>query len=87
MPSPLDGGRQFPLVPHAIAGNAPWDNPAPLCQKIPQQPDIFEIDRPLVDTKPARSAALEKPSAATAISVSALLFTLHIRLPILLTGC
>jgi hypothetical protein len=82
MPSPLDGSSQFPLVPHAIAGNAPWDNPAPLGQKIPQQPDIFEIDRPLVDTKPARSAALKKPSTATAVSVSTLLFTLHIRLPI-----
>jgi hypothetical protein len=83
MPSPLHGSRQFPLVPHTIAGDAPRDNPAPLSQEVSQQPDIFEIDRPFIDTKPARPPALKKPPASTAFSVSALLFTLHNhRLPI-----
>jgi hypothetical protein len=82
VPSPLDGGRQFALVPHTIARDAPRDNPTPLCQKVSQQPDIFKIDRPFIDTKPARPTALKKPSATTAVSISALLFTLHNRLPI-----
>ncbi len=30
VPSPLDGGRQFALVPHTIAGDTPRDNPTPL---------------------------------------------------------
>jgi hypothetical protein len=81
MPSPLDGGRQFALVPHTIARDAPRDNPTPLRQKVSQQPDIFEINRSFIDTKPTRPAALKKPSAATAVSVSAL-FTLHNRLPL-----
>jgi hypothetical protein len=86
VPSPLDGGRQFALVPHAIAGDAPWDNPTPLSEKVSEQPDVFEIDRPFVDTKPARPSALKKPSAtAAAVSVSALLlFTLHKPSPSLL---
>jgi hypothetical protein len=84
VPSPLDGGRQFALVPHAIAGDASRDNPTPLSEKVSEQPDVFEIDRPFVDTKPARPSALKKPSATAAVSVSALLlFTLHKnRLPI-----
>jgi len=77
VPSPLDGSRQFALVPQAIAGDAPRDNPTPLSEKVSQQPDIFEIDRPFINTKPARSPTLKKPSAPTAFSVSALLFTLH----------
>jgi hypothetical protein len=82
VPSPLDGGRQFALVPHTIARDAPRDNPTPLRQKVSQQPDIFEINRSFIDTKPTRPAALKKPSAATAaVSVSAL-FTLHNRLPL-----
>ena len=81
MPSPLDSGRQFALVSHAIAGDTPRDNPTPLRQKVSQQPDIFEIDRPFIDTKSTRPAALEKPSTTAAVSVSAL-FTLHNRLPI-----
>jgi hypothetical protein len=48
VPGPLDGRRQFTLVPHAIAGNTSRDNPAPLSEKVSQQPDIFEIDRPFV---------------------------------------
>jgi len=85
VPGPLDSGRQFTLVPHAIAGNTPRDNPAPLREKVSQQSDIFEIDRSFVETKPARPSALEKPSAA-AFSVSTLLlFTLHKnRLPLYL---
>jgi hypothetical protein len=81
VPSPLDGGRQFALVPHTITGNAPRDNPTPLRQKVSQQPDIFEINRPFIDAKPTRPAALEKPSTTAAVSVSAL-FTLHNRLPL-----
>jgi len=81
VPSPLDGGRQFALVPHTITGNAPRDNPTPLRQKVSQQPDIFEINRSFIDTKPTRPAALKKPSATAAVSVSAL-FTLHNRLPL-----
>jgi len=81
VPSPLDGGRQFALVPHTIAGDAPRDNPTPLRQKVSQQPDIFEIDRPFIDAKPTRPSALKKPSATAAVSVSAL-FTLHNRLPL-----
>jgi hypothetical protein len=78
VPSPLDGGRQFALVPHAIAGDAPWNNPAPLSEKVSEQPDVFEIDRPFVDTKSTRPSALEKPPAPAAVPVSTLLlFTLH----------
>ena len=84
VPSPLDGSRQFALVPQAIAGDAPRDNPTPLSEKVSQQPDIFEIDRPFINTKPARPSALEKPSTPTAFSVSALLFTLHKPSPSLL---
>jgi len=88
VPSPLDSGRQFALMPHAIAGDAPRDNPTPLSQKVSQQPDIFEIDRPLLDTKPARPSTLKKPSSTAAVSVSALLlFTLHKPSPYLLAGC
>jgi hypothetical protein len=81
VPSSFDGGRQFALVPHTIARDAPRDNPTPLRQKVSQQPDIFEINRPFIDAKPTRPAALKKPPATTAISVSAL-FTLHNRLPL-----
>jgi hypothetical protein len=82
VPSPLDGGRQFALVPHTITGDATRDNPTPLSQKVSQQPDIFKVDRPLVDAKPTGSAALKKPSAtASSVSVSAV-FTLHNRLPL-----
>jgi hypothetical protein len=84
VPSPFDGGGQFALVPHAIAGDAPRDNPTPLRQKVSQQPDIFEIDRPFLDTESTRPSALEKPSAA--VSVPALL-TLHKPSPSLLAGC
>jgi hypothetical protein len=79
VPSPLDGSRQFALVPRTIAGDTPRNDPTPLSQKISQQPDIFKIDRPFINTKSARPSALKKPSAA--VSVSAL-FTLHNRLPI-----
>jgi hypothetical protein len=81
VPSPLDGGRQFALVPHTIARDAPRDNPTPFRQKVSQQPNIFEINRPFIDAKPTRPAALEKPSTAAAVSVS-FLFTLHNRLPL-----
>ncbi len=81
MPSPLDSSRQFALVPHTIAGNPPRDNPTPFSQKVSQQPDIFEIDRSFVDTKPTRPAALKKPSASTASVPISALFTLHNRLP------
>jgi len=81
VPSPLDGGRQFALVPHAIAGDPPRDYPTPLRQKVSQQPDIFEINRPFIDTESTRPATLEKPSTTPAVSVSAL-FTLHNRLPL-----
>jgi hypothetical protein len=57
MPSPLDGGRQFSLVSHAIAGDAPRNDPAPLSEKVSEQPDIFEIDRRFINTKPERSSA------------------------------
>jgi hypothetical protein len=63
-------------MPHTIAGDTPRDNPTPLSEKISQQPDIFEIDRSLVNTKSTRPATLEKAPAA-AVSVSTLLFTLH----------
>jgi hypothetical protein len=75
VPSPFDGGRQLALVSHAIAGNTPRDDPTPLSEKISQQPDIFEIDRPTVDAKPARPSPLKKSSAT--LSISTLLFTLH----------
>jgi hypothetical protein len=82
VPSPLDGGRQFALVPHTIAGDAPRDNPTPLRQKVSQQPDILEIDRPFIYAKPTGPAALKKPAATTAsVSVSTV-FTLHNRLPL-----
>lgn len=84
MPGPLDGGRQFTLMPHAIAGNTSRDNPTALGQKVSQQSDIFKIDRPFFDTKPTRPATLKKPSAAaTAVPISTL-FTLHNRLPLCL---
>jgi hypothetical protein len=82
VPSPLDGCRQFALVPHAIAGDTPRDNPAPLRQKVSQQPDIFEINRPFFDAKTTRPAALKKPSASTASVTISALFTLHNRLPL-----
>jgi hypothetical protein len=77
MPSPLDGSRQFALMPHTIAGDTPRNDTTPLSEKVPQQTDIFKIDRPFVDTKSTGPAALEKPPATTAVSVSTLLFTLH----------
>jgi hypothetical protein len=52
------------LVLQAIAGNAAWDNPSPLGQKIPQEADVLEINRGFVDAKPARFPALKKPTAA-----------------------
>jgi hypothetical protein len=81
VPSPLDGGRQFALVPHTIAGDAPRNNPTPLRQKVSQQPDIFEIDRAFLNTKPTRPTALKEPPATTAVPISAL-FTFHNRLPL-----
>jgi hypothetical protein len=78
VPGPLDGGCQFALVSHAITGDAPRNYPTPLSQKILQQAHILEIDRPFVDTKSTRPAALEKPSASFPISA---LFTLHTRFP------
>jgi len=83
VPSPFDGSRQLALVPHAIAGDTPRDNPTPLSEKISQQPDIFEIDRSLVDTESTRPATLKKPPATCAFPVSGL-FTLHTRLPLYL---
>jgi len=82
VPSPFDGSRQLALVPHAIAGDTPRDDPTPLSEKISQQPDIFEIDRSLVDTKSTRPATLKKAPAA--LSISTLLFTLHSPSPYLL---
>ncbi|GDX88545.1 hypothetical protein LBMAG45_04010 [Nitrospirota bacterium] len=82
MPSALDGCRQFALVPHAIAGYTPRDNPTTLRQKVSQQTDIFEINRPFFNAKPARPAALKKPSASTAPLTISALFTLHNRLPL-----
>jgi hypothetical protein len=79
---PLDSGRQFTLVPHTITRDAPRDNPASLSEKVSQKSNIFEIDRPFVDTKSARPAALKKPST-TAFPVSALLlFTFHTPSPL-----
>src|SRR5215510_4288380 len=60
------------------------DQREPIGGNLSQQPDIFEIDRRFIDTKPARSPALKKPSASSAFSVSALLFTLHKPSPYLL---
>jgi hypothetical protein len=78
VPGPFDCSRQLALVSHTIAGDTPRDDPTPLSEKISQQPDIFEIDRSLVDTKSTRPATLKKAPAATSVSVSALLlFTLH----------
>jgi hypothetical protein len=75
VPGPFDRSRQLALVPHAIAGDTPRDDPTPLSEEISQQPDIFEIDRPTVDAKPARPSPLKKSSAT--LSISTLLFTLH----------
>src|SRR5262249_35168964 len=84
IPSPPYGSSQFPPVPQSNAGDSPRNDPAPLSEKVSQQPDIFEIDRRFIDTKPARSPALKKPSASSAFSVSALLLTLHKPSPYLL---
>jgi hypothetical protein len=81
VPSTFDGSRQFSLVPHTIAGDAARNDPTPLSEKVSQEPDIFKIDRSLINTKPARPSALKKPAAALPISA---LFTLHHRLPLCL---
>jgi hypothetical protein len=81
MPSPLDGSRQFALVPHAITGNTPRNDPPTLRKEVSQQPDVFEIDRAFFNTKPTRPATLKKPSATTASVTISTLFTLHNRLP------
>jgi hypothetical protein len=59
MPSPLDGYRQFTLMPHAIAGNPTWDDASPLRQKVPKQSGILEIDRRFLQTKPAGTPSLK----------------------------
>ena len=64
MPGPLDCHGQFTLMAHTVSGNPARDNPPPFRQKIPQQTGILEIDRRLIQTKPAGTPALEQPPAS-----------------------
>jgi hypothetical protein len=84
MAGALHRRRQFTLMSQAIAGYTTWDNASTLGQEVPQKPDIFEIDGPFFNAKPARPTALEKSSAATRIASSTLAsstFAFHNRLP------
>jgi hypothetical protein len=65
----------------AIPGDTSGDNPSSFGQKIPQQPHILEINRGLIDAKPARLAALEKPAAAPPAITT--ISSFHIRLRLL----
>jgi hypothetical protein len=68
-------------VLQAISGNAAWDDSSALSQKIPQQADILEVNRRLIDTKPARLAALKKPTASA--SAIPAISSFHTRLRLL----
>jgi hypothetical protein len=50
----------------AIARNAAGNDPSSFGEKIPQQADVFEINRGFVDAKPAWLPALKEPAAAPA---------------------
>jgi hypothetical protein len=66
---PLHRHGQDTLVLQTIPGDAPGHNASAFRQKVPQQSDILEIDRRLVDAKPAGLAPLKKsPAASTAIT-------------------
>jgi hypothetical protein len=65
MPSPLDGYRQFTLMPHAIARNPTWNNTSSLRQKVPKKSGILKINRRFLQTKSAGTPPLEQPSTTT----------------------
>jgi hypothetical protein len=58
-PGSFDGNREFPLVPHAIPGDAPGNDPSAFGQKIPYQPDILVVNCDLIVAKPTYPAALK----------------------------
>ena len=59
MAGPLHRYGQLSLMPQAIARN-PSGNDAPAFgQKIPQQPDVLEVNRRLIDTESAWLAPLK----------------------------
>jgi hypothetical protein len=66
MSGPLDCDCQFTLMPHAVSGNPARDNASALRQKISEKSGILEIDRRLLNTKPARPSALKQPASASA---------------------
>jgi hypothetical protein len=70
VPCPLHRRRQLALVAKAIARNPARHDPTALGQKIPQEPDVLEINRAFFDAKPAGSAPLKKPASAAPITPS-----------------
>jgi hypothetical protein len=80
MPGPLHGRRQLALMTQAVARNPARNNAPTLGQKIPQEPDVLEVNGTLFNTKPAGPAPLKKSSAASAAitpSTAAATFTFH----------
>jgi hypothetical protein len=65
MARPFDRDGQFPLMTKAITRNSARHDSAAFRQKIPQESDILEVNRRLVDTEPARLAPLKEPPSAT----------------------
>jgi hypothetical protein len=65
MPGALDRHGQLSLMAEAIARDPTRHDPAALRQKISQEPDIFEIDRRLIETESARLAPLKESTSAT----------------------
>jgi hypothetical protein len=57
-------------VAKAVARNAARHDPTALGQKIPQEPDVLEINGALFDAKPAWPAPLKEPASTTPITPS-----------------
>jgi negative regulator of sigma E activity len=70
VPCPLHRRRQLALVAKAIARNPARHDPTALGEKIPQEPDVLEINGPFFDAKPAWAAPLKKSPSAAAITPS-----------------
>ena len=87
MPSSLDGGRQFALMPEAIPGDAARDDAPSLREKIAHKTALLKIHGAFFNAKATGPATLKKPSSAATpptvapSTATAAAFTFHNRLP------
>jgi hypothetical protein len=74
---------QNALMLQTIPGDSPRHDPSTLRQKVPQQTDIFKIDRRFINAKSTGLAALKKPPTSPSAIPIGTFSSFHARLRLL----